>query len=123
MNQMTKTKDLNKLAKQGNTIVEEAQITFSNPSIGNTGYEPEIVGALFSGYVKNGQTTIPMKGKGGVYVIKVKATKKAPMNATYKEEREQLASMLKGNIQGMLMGALRKTAEVVDNRTLVRIRP
>lgn len=118
MNQMAKTKNLNALAKKGNTIVEEAQITFSNPSMGNTGYEPEIVGALFSGYVKDGQLTIPLKGKAGVYVIKVNSTKKAPANATYKEEKDQLTSMLKGNIQGMLMGALRKSADVVDNRKL-----
>jgi hypothetical protein len=118
MNQMAKTKNLKTLAKKGNTVVEEAQITFSNPSLGNTGYEPEIVGALFSGYVKNGQTTIPLKGKGGVYVIKVNSSKKAPANATYKEEKDQLTSMLKGNIQGMLMGALRKSADVVDNRKL-----
>jgi len=43
MNQMAKTKNLKSLAKKGNTIVEEVEITFSNPSIGNTGYEPEIV--------------------------------------------------------------------------------
>ena len=118
MNQMAKTKNLKTLAKKGNTVVEEAIITFSTPSLGNTGYEPEIVGALFSGYVKNGQTTIPLKGKAGVYVIKVNSTKKAPANATYKEEKDQLTSMLKGNIQGMLMGALRKSADVVDNRKL-----
>jgi len=118
MNQMAKTKNLKSLAKKGNTIVEEVEITFSNPSIGNTGYEPEIVGSLFSGFVKNGKTTIPLKGKSGVYVIKVISTKKAPSNSNYKEEREQLTSMLKGNIQGLLMGALRKSAEVIDNRKL-----
>ena len=47
MNQMAKTKNLKALAKKGNTIVEEAQITFSNPSLGNTGYEPEIVGEIW----------------------------------------------------------------------------
>jgi len=73
---------------------------------------------LFSGFVKNGKTTIPLKGKSGVYVIKVISTKKAPSNSNYKEEREQLTSMLKGNIQGLLMGALRKSAEVIDNRKL-----
>lgn len=124
MNQMAKTKNLKSLAKKGNTVVEEAQITFSNPAIGNVGFEPEIVGALFSGYVRNGQTTLPLKGKAGVYVIKVVSTKKAPANGNYKEERDQLTSMLKGNIQGMLMGALRKSADVVDNRKLFpSIRP
>lgn len=124
MNQMAKTKNLQTLAKKGNTVVEEAQITFANPAIGNAGFEPEIVGALFSGFVKNGQTTLPLQGKSGVYVIRVVKTSKAPSVANYKEEKDQLTSMMKGNIQGLLMGALRKKAEVVDNRKLFpSIRP
>jgi peptidyl-prolyl cis-trans isomerase D len=124
MNQMAKTKNLQTLAKKGNTVVEQAQITFANPAIGNAGFEPEIVGALFSGFVKNGQTTLPLQGKSGVYVIRVVKTEKAPSVANYKEEKDQLTTMMKGNIQGLLMGALRKKAEVVDNRKLFpSIRP
>ena len=48
INQMAKTKDLALLAKKGNATVVDAEITFSNPAMGNVGYEPEIVGSLFS---------------------------------------------------------------------------
>ena len=101
-----------------NKKIEQVQITFGNPTFGNTAFEPEIIGALFSGYIKDGQTTIPMKGKSGVYKIQIVSTIKAPANATYKEEREQLAAMMKGNIQGLVISALRKQAEVIDNRKL-----
>lgn len=118
MNEMAKIKGLDALARKYNTTVDTAQITFANPSIGNSGYEPEIVGALFSGFVKDGQTTLPLKGKTGVYLIQVISTQKAPSTAVYKEEKDQLTSAMKGNVQGLLMGALRKSAEVVDNRKL-----
>lgn len=79
---------------------------------------PEIVGALFSGFVKDGKTTLPLKGKSGVYLIKLISTQKAPATAVYKEEKQQLLSALKGKIGGDLMNGLRKSANVVDNRNL-----
>lgn len=118
INEMTKINSLEAMASKYKTTVEQAQITFANPSVGNVGYEPEIVGALFSGFIKDGQSTLPLKGKSGVYKINIVTTQKAPSTATYKEEKDQLTSMMKGNIQGLLMGALRKKAEVVDNRKL-----
>ena len=118
INEMTKINSLEAMASKYKTTVEQAQITFANPSVGNVGYEPEIVGALFSGFIKDGQSTLPLKGKSGVYKINIVTTQKAPSTATYKEEKDQLTSMMKGNIQGLLMGALRKKAEVIDNRKL-----
>ena len=118
MNEMAKIKGLDVLARKYNTTVDTAQTTFSNPVIGKDSYEPEIVGALFSGFVKDGQTTLPLKGKTGVYLIQVISTQKAPSTAVYKEEKDQLTATMKGNVQGLLMAALRKSAEVVDNRKL-----
>ncbi|MFM7388052.1 MAG: peptidylprolyl isomerase, partial [Bacteroidota bacterium] len=115
---MAKIKGVDALARKYNTSIDTAQITFANPLIGKENFEPEIVGALFSGFIKDGQTTLPLKGKSGVYLIQVIATQKAPATAVYKEEKDQLTSMMKGNIQGLLMAALRKSAEVVDNRKL-----
>jgi len=118
INEMAKLKQLDAVAKKYNTKVEQAQITFGSPSIGEAGYEPEIVGALFSGFVKDGKTTLPLKGKSGVYLIKLISTQKAPATAVYKEEKQQLLSALKGKIGGDLMNGLRKSANVVDNRNL-----
>ena len=120
MNQMAK-KSLTELARLGNTTVMDAQVTFGNPSIGNAGYEPEIVGALFS-VIKDGKTTLPLKGKTGVYVIKVKSTTKAAATSNYNAERDQLLNTLKGSVQGQVLTALKKRAEVIDNRKLYNIR-
>lgn len=121
MNQMSKSKNLAVLAKKGNTIVNEAQITFGNPSMGNIGYEPEIVGALFS-TIKDGQTTIPLKGNAGVYTIKVVKTVKAPATNNYKAERDQLYNAAKSAFQGEVLSSLKKKADVIDNRRLYNLR-
>jgi len=122
MNQMAKGKNLEAIARSSNTTVMNAEVTFSNPQIMGAGYEPEIIGTLFSAGIKDGNRTLPLKGKTGVYVIKVTKTIKAPVAANYKIEKEQMLSNLKNSMQGQIMGALRKTSEVVDNRKLNNLR-
>jgi len=122
INQMSKIKNLDALAKYANSMVMNAEITFSNPQIMNAGYEPEIVGSLFSAAIKDGNKTLPLKGKAGVYVVKVLKTTKAPAAANYNIEREQMLSNLKNSLQGQVLGALRKAADVVDNRKLNNLR-
>ena len=121
MNKMSKTKNLAVLARNGKTIVSDAQIIFGNPSIGNSGFEPEIVGALFSA-IKDGQATIPLKGKMGIYVVKVTKTTKAPITNSYQAEHDQLLNAAMNVMQNETLGALRKKAEVVDNRKLYNLR-
>ena len=121
INQMAKTKDLALLAKKGNTTVVDAEITFSNPAMGNVGYEPEIVGSLFS-KIKDGQTTLPLKGKMGVYRIKVIKTTKAPATNNYTAERDQILNTLKSSLQNEILAALKKKADVIDNRRLFNLR-
>ena len=122
MNQMAKTKNLKALAKNNNTEVIKAEITFGNPQIQNGGYEPEIIGSLFSKGVKDGNLTLPLKGKSGVYVIRVEKTTKAPASNDFKLERDQLTQNIKNSVQGAVMGGLRKKADVVDNRKLNELR-
>ena len=65
---------------------------------------------------------MPLKGKTGVYVIQIDKTTKAPTAANYKIEREQMYTALKGSVQGQALGALRKKADIVDNRKLNELR-
>jgi peptidyl-prolyl cis-trans isomerase D len=120
INQMTKVKSLEKLAKAGNTAVMSAEVTFGSPQINNAGFEPEIVGALFSA-IKDKKRTLPLKGKNGVYVILVNKTIKSPV-ANTNVERDQLLNSVKGSVQSQTLAALRKKADVVDNRKLFDLR-
>lgn len=115
--QIGKTRNLEKLAKKGNVQVATAEITFASPSIQGGGYEPEIVGSLFSG-LKDGETTKPLIGNAGVYVIRVNKTIKAPNATNYDEERTQMLAQARGSLQSTLVSALQKRAEVLDNRAL-----
>lgn len=117
INQMA-GKSLNDISKKFNTPVIDAEITFGNPQISNAGFEPTIIGNLFSGALKNGERTLPLKGESGVYVIQLKSSTKAPATTNYKAEKEQLIQAITNQVEGQAMGALRKKAEVVDNRKL-----
>jgi parvulin-like peptidyl-prolyl isomerase len=118
-NQLLKDKNLNAMAKRANSEVMKAEVTFGNPQITGAGFEPEVVGALFSG-LKDGQRTLPLKGKMGVYVIRIDKTTKAPTAANYNVEKDQLFASLKGSLQGQVISALKKKADVIDNRRLLK---
>ncbi len=113
--QMNGIKNLDLLAKKGKTIVNKSEVVFANPQIQGGGYEPEIVGSLFSG-LKDGQTTLPLKGEQGVYVIRLNKTTKAPATNNYTMEATQLLSGVKGSMQNEAKMALIKLSEVKDNR-------
>jgi peptidyl-prolyl cis-trans isomerase D len=117
MNQMA-GKSLKVISKKFNTPVIDAEITFGNPQISNAGYEPTIIGNLFSGAIKKGERTLPLKGESGVYVIQINRVTKAPATTNYQAERDQLLQGLMGQVEGQAMGGLRKKAAVVDNRKL-----
>lgn len=114
-NQLLKDKSLTAMAKRANSEVMKGEVTFANPQIPGAGYEAEVIGALFSG-LKDGQRTLPLKGKMGVYVIRIDKTIKAPTAANYKIEKEQLLTTVRGSLQGQVLSALKKKAEVMDNR-------
>jgi peptidyl-prolyl cis-trans isomerase D len=118
-NQMKKYKNINALAQGLKTQMMKAEVTFANPQITGAGYEPEVIGALYSG-LKDGQRTLPLKGKMGVYVIRIDKTTKAPTVANYNAERDQLLSTLKSGVQGQALAGLKKKAEVMDNRRFLK---
>jgi peptidyl-prolyl cis-trans isomerase D len=116
---MKKYKNINALAQGLKTQMMKAEVTFANPQITGAGYEPEVIGALYTG-LKDGQRTLPLKGKMGVYVIRIDKTTKAPAVANYNAERDQLLSTLKSGVQGQALAGLKKKAEVMDNRRFLK---
>lgn len=116
--QIGSNRNLEVLAKKGNTTVSTADVTFANPSLASAGYEPEIVGAIFSG-VRDGKTLVPLVGENGVYVIRVNKTTKAPTAANYDQERTQLLNQARGMVAQQARAALQKKLDVKDNRKLL----
>ncbi len=113
--QMLKAKSLKELESKLGLTIEKAEITFANPQLPKAGYEPEVVGALFSG-LKDGERTLPLEGNSGVFVVQIEKTTKAPAAANYQVERDALQTDMTRNVQSSATRALTKLADVVDNR-------
>jgi peptidyl-prolyl cis-trans isomerase D len=108
-------KNIESLAKKVNAEVVKAEVNFGSSQIRNVGFEPEIIGAAFSG-LKDGQTTIPLKGRNGVYVVRIDKTVKAPATTDYTAEKSALLETAKNGAGNTAKAALLEKAEVVDNR-------
>lgn len=113
--QMSKAKRLEDVTKDGKSLIQNAEVTFANPQITGGGFEPEVVGALYSG-LKDGQLAKPIKGKQGVYLVKIDKTVKAPTTSNYDVEMNQLTAAARSKIGNDATRALVEKAEVVDNR-------
>jgi peptidyl-prolyl cis-trans isomerase D len=120
INQLMNEKTLEGMAKLSNTTVMQGEVTFGNPQIQGGGYEPMVVGSLFSG-MKDGQRTLPLEGNQGVYVIRINKTVKAPATANYDAEKQQLTAAARGRMSNDIKQALIKKADVQDNRTFNRL--
>ena len=112
---MVNAKSLTELQNKLDLQIQKAEVTFANPQITGAGFEPEVVGALYTG-MKDGERTLPIAGNSGVYVVQIEKTTKAPAAANYEVERNALESALTGNIATSATKALVKLADVVDNR-------
>ena len=113
MSDVTSLKALSKSLKGAR--VQKAEVTFGNVQLTGAGFEPEIVGSMFSG-LKDGQITIPLVGKSGVYVAQIEKTVKAPEAANYLVEKDKLLRDGRNSIQNFATKSLVKQADVIDNR-------
>lgn len=118
--QMNGAKSVDELAKKLNIAPVDAEVTFSSPQINAVGFEPEIIGAVFSG-LKDGQKTVPLMGRNGVYVVQVKKTTKAPATSNYTEQKAALTQTAKGSAPNTAKAALMEKANIVDNRRFLKI--
>jgi len=115
-------KKIEDIASKNDIQVQTADITFNNGSIPNGGYDPEIVGTLFSKGIKDGSTTLPLKGRNAVYVVRVNKTTNEPATKSYDNEKQSLNNQVSGMmLQSNAITALREKAAVVDNRRFLRI--
>lgn len=112
---MVNAKSLTDLQNRLDLQIQKSEVTFANPQITGAGFEPQVVGALFSG-LKDGERTLPIAGNSGVFVVQVEKTTKAPAAANYEVERNGLESAVTSNISTNATKALTKLADVVDNR-------
>lgn len=115
-----KGSSLKDIAEANKTQIKKAEVTFGSPQITGAGYEPNLVGAIFSN-LKDGQRSAPITGKNGVIVVQIEQTTKAPTASNYMAEKTNLLNTEKNKSQNMAKSALLKQADVVDNRKFFNI--
>jgi len=112
--QMLEDKSLKALAKRTEKEVLKAEISFEHPFINGAGYEPEIIGILFSS-MKNGQFTKPLKGKIGIYVVQIEKSIKIDASANNRDEM-----LVDLDSDSQILAAMKKKAEIIDNRRFLK---
>ncbi|MDN3724839.1 peptidylprolyl isomerase [Aequorivita sp. SDUM287046] len=105
---------LEEVAASQNVVVQTATgVTMANPMVAATN-EPKVVGTAFG--TKPGQTTSLIEGKNGVYKVKVTAFNPAPKMDSYVNYANQMNSKAAPAAQTQVYNALKKKAEIEDNR-------
>lgn len=105
---------LESLAKaNGQTVRKVNAVSLNSPSIGGVGYEPNIVGAMFSAPLN--QFTNKIKGNKGVFAFKVTKIEDPVALPNYESYRLRIAEKQKSKAT-RVFDALKKTSDIEDNR-------
>ena len=108
--------DLNAIAEQFDIEVDSAKdVTFNSTFTPGLGNEPEVIAAAFNMAV-NG-TSKPIVGNNGVYVLKL--TNKPAVGTAFNipQLRKTTSSSAQAQISSRLMQAMKKNADIEDNRS------
>lgn len=107
--------DLNEVASnQGQTVKTASALNMATPTIAGAGKEPKVVGAAFG--LKEGQTSQLIEGDRGVYLVKVTKVNEAPSLENYATFAAQQATTARSAVRTKVVNALKKSADVEDNR-------
>lgn len=102
------------VAKNNNVSVKPVSgISMASPLVGGS-KEPKVVGRAFG--TKAGETTSPIDGNAGVYLVKVTAFNPAPKMDSYINQANQLSSQAAPSAPNQVFNALKKKADIVDHR-------
>jgi len=99
---------------QSVTVKNATALTRSAPTIADAGTEPVVVGAAFG--KKVGEMTKLIDGKTGVFMVQVLAINNAPDLENYGNYVTQLKAKAAGAINNSVYEALKKAADIEDNR-------
>lgn len=106
---------LQEIASSQNVTVQTANaVTRSAPTLPEAGTEPAVVGAAFG--IGVGEMTKLIDGDNGVFIVQVLAINKAPDLENYTNYASQLQQTVTGQINNSVFQALKKAADIEDNR-------
>ena len=106
-------KDPAAVATKYKNKIDTATITFGSGNIPNYGFEPDVVGKLFS--IKQGQTAGPVKGSQGVFMVTVDVVSPAEKQKDYDLMKRQLSVYMQNRLN-LINNILEEKANIKDNR-------
>ncbi|HWZ23579.1 MAG TPA: peptidylprolyl isomerase [Cytophagaceae bacterium] len=89
-------------------------VTFASSAIGTIGYDPVACGKVFG--LKPTKKTAPFKGETGVVMLELLKIQAAPEVADYNQQKTQKESQRAGADDYQIDEALKKIADIQDNR-------
>jgi len=113
--------DLNAIASQfGVSVQTVSAVNMESPLVPGAGNEPKVVGAAFA--LENGETSEPIVGEKGVFVITLTNRVEAPENPSFKaaalrETKQRISKLNTPN--NSVIKALKESKELEDNRAEV----
>ncbi|MCX6232223.1 MAG: SurA N-terminal domain-containing protein [Bacteroidetes bacterium] len=111
---LTSTKDLYQLAAKFNTQVDTVgNLNFAGYNLGRKGYEPEVIGTIFS--MKKAAVSKAIKGNTGVYIVTLDEIIKAPAAVDYTMVRMQMQGMYQQRLNE-INKIIQDKAKIEDNR-------
>ncbi|GAK99215.1 peptidyl-prolyl cis-trans isomerase [Nonlabens ulvanivorans] len=115
MDQITATEVNDIASAQGLNARAATAVNRKSPTIPGVGEEPKVVGTAFG--LAEGETSKPIAGEKGVFVVKVTAIENAPDLGSYKADANEVANRTANQATSKLVEALKKSIEITDNRS------
>lgn len=111
-----KGQSLDQIAQNQGVSVQSADaINLAQPTLTGAGSEPRVVGTAFG--LKEGETSQPIAGNKGVYVVQVVSKFEAPKMDSYKPFAQQQSMATRAQATMGVFEALKEKAEIEDNRS------
>ena len=96
-------------------IINVSAFNQITPVVSQAGFEPKLVGTAFG--LEIGQTSNLIEGETGVYLVKLNSLNSLEEIDSYSAFENQLTSKLRTNLDFNIVQSLKKSADVVDNRS------
>ena len=96
-------------------IINVSALNQITPVVSQAGYEPKLVGAAYG--LKVDETSLLIEGETGVYMVKLNSINNADEIESYTAFENQLTSKLRTNLDFNIVQSLKKSADLVDNRS------
>lgn len=99
---------------QGQSVRTASALTMNNTTLSGAGVEPKVVGTVFG--LSEGETSSPIAGEKGVYVLEVVKMNAATELENYTPIMNRLNTTKQNVVQSKVYNALKNAAEIEDNR-------